>query len=122
MNKKNIVHDVVNAVMLNSTDFVSVKASLREGRVIGVLVYTDGTENINNNLISVGFKSGNKGYEEEPVHVHNYKHPDNGYEGLRPVNFIAGRTVFVEFTALKKLGNDSAFQVVFVIDTTEENY
>lgn len=120
MNRENIVHDVVNAVMLDTTDFISVKASLREGRVIGIIVFTDGTENANNNLISVGFKSATKGYEEEPVHVNNYKQPANGYEGLRPVNFIAGRTIYAEFSALNKVGADTAFQIVFIIDKTEE--
>lgn len=116
MNREHIVHDVVNATISNGNDAASVRATLREGRVVGVIVYTDGTESANNNIISLGLKSATKGYEEEPVHVHNYKHPDNGYTGLRPVNFIAGRTIYTEFSALKSVSADTVFQVVFVID------
>ena len=120
MNRENIVHDIVSVSITALADSASQRISLREGQCIGVIVYSDGTETADNNLISLGLKDASKGFVEEPVHVHNYQHPTNGYTGLRPVNFIAGRTIFCEFSAIKAVTAQTNFQVVFVIDQSQD--
>lgn len=120
MNRENIVHDIVSVAIASGANTASERISLREGKCIGVIVFTDGTSKAGNNLISIGLKDANKGFVEEPVHVDNYAQPANGYEGLRPVNFIAGRTIYCEFTALNNVPAKTNFQVVFVIDQSEE--
>lgn len=124
MNKKeNIIHVIANAVMGAGSNAVSVDADLHyKGKVVGVIVYPDGSHNNNANIISMALRDLNKGYVEEAVHVDNYKHPDNGYTGLRPVNdaFLAGRKIRVEFTALNNVVANTAFQVVFIIEQTQD--
>lgn len=120
MTRDYIVHDILNISLLAGEDLKAAQTTLREGKVIGVICYTDGTESNNNNIVNLALKTAGKGYIEEPVHVHNYKHPDNGYAGLRPVNFIAGKNIYAEITALKKVAAETNFQIVFVIDQTPE--
>ena len=112
-------HQAFNVTVLAGTDRKEVRASLEKGTVKKVLIYTDGTEKANNNMIDLAIKHSTKGYAEEPVNVENYKHPESGYKGAKPVDFYAGESKYLEFTCLKTVVADTTFQVVFAIDQTE---
>lgn len=93
--------------------------AIEKGVIEKVFVYTDGTEKADNNLINMAIRKSQGGYDVESVSVENYKHPENGYTGAKPVNFSSGSKKILEFSCLKPVTADTNFQVVFEINQDE---